>query len=156
MRCFVLSWLLSFVTLSFAQMKPDTTALPAFPIQDTLAVSDTTGFLRTESVKRDTVKRSVSGVDTVVKYSSSDSIVYSLNTRTMTLFGKGDIKYRQMRLKSEEIDVNWDTAVMNARGVADTSDTSGGTTQSQPTKKFRGTPVMIDGGEEYQIGRAHV
>jgi hypothetical protein len=99
-----------------------------------------------QSEEKDTARRAVSGVDTVVTYTSTDSIVYSLSSRTMTLFGKGDIKYRQMRLKSEEIDINWDTAVMDARGVPDTSDTS----KSRRGKKYRGTPVMVDGGEEYR------
>lgn len=131
---------------------------PAQATSDTtLAQMDSSLLTRTDTLHaaRDTVSRKVSGVDTVVTYSSMDSIVYSLSTRNMTLFGKGDIKYREMRLKAEEVDINWDTAIMNARGVPDTSDTAKATTippagKQQPEQKYRGTPVMVDGGEEYR------
>lgn len=111
------------VSISFSQEKP---RVPNPSLLDTL--------------QADTAKQETGGVDTLVTYSAADSIVYSLTTRTMTLYGKGDIQYKQMRLKAEEIDVNWDTAIMNARGVPDTTDTSG----------YRGLPTMIDGGEEYR------
>ncbi len=83
----------------------------------------------------------VSGVDTLVTYSSADSVIYSLKTRTMSLYKKGDIKYRDMQLQSEIININWDTSVMNAFGVPDSSDSTG--------KKLKGTPVMKEGNEEY-------
>jgi len=70
-----------------------------------------------------------------------DSITYSLSNRMMMLYGKGDVKYKTIELKSERIDMNWDTSVLNARGVPDSADTTG--------KKLRGTPVLIDGGEQY-------
>jgi len=89
----------------------------------------------------DTTKSSSKGVDTVVVYSAADSITYSLSNRMMTLYGKGDVKYKTIDLKSERIDMNWDTAILNARGVPDSADTTG--------KKFRGTPILIDGGEQY-------
>jgi lipopolysaccharide assembly outer membrane protein LptD (OstA) len=91
-------------------------------------------------IPKDTVKSSTS-VDTVISYTSTDSIIYSIANRKMKLYGEGNIKYKQMDLKSERIDVNWENATMKASGVADTSDTTGG--------KFVGTPVMVDGGEEF-------
>jgi hypothetical protein len=130
--------------------------------QDTLSIPPDT--LDAATVP-DAAKPSVSGVDTVVVYSAADSIVYSLTTRTMTLYSKGDIKYRQMQLKAEAIDINWDTAIMAARGIPDTSDTAASAEEpntntetsagkyfrsADGTKaKYRGTPVMVDGSEEY-------
>ncbi|MGA9365059.1 MAG: putative LPS assembly protein LptD [Bacteroidota bacterium] len=70
-----------------------------------------------------------------------DSITYSLSNRMMMLYGKGDVKYKTIELKSERIDMNWDTSILNARGVPDSSDTTG--------RKLRGTPVLNDGGEQY-------
>ncbi|MDI6778981.1 MAG: putative LPS assembly protein LptD [Bacteroidota bacterium] len=90
---------------------------------------------------RDTVI-TASGVDSVINYTSSDSIVYSISNRKMMLYGKGQIAYKQMKLISERIDINWDTALLNAKGVEDTSDIA--------TVKFKGTPVMIDAGEEFK------
>jgi hypothetical protein len=99
-------------------------------------------FSRSQTVTSpDTAKGSSKGVDTVVVYSAADSIVYSLSERVMTLYGNGDIKYKTIELKSDRIDMNWDTSILNARGVPDTADTTG--------KKFKGLPILIDGGDQY-------
>lgn len=90
----------------------------------------------------DTIKESPSGVDTVVTYSASDSITYSLSSRVMKLFGKGNVKYRKIELNSERIEMNWATSTLHARGVPDSADTTG--------KKYTGNPILIDGGEQYK------
>jgi hypothetical protein len=95
----------------------------------------------TTTIQKDTTASS-SSVDTIITYTSSDSIVYSISNRKMKLYKNGDIKYKQMELKSERINVNWQDATMNATGVVDTADTTG--------KKYVGTPVMVDGGEEFR------
>jgi lipopolysaccharide assembly outer membrane protein LptD (OstA) len=59
----------------------------------------------------------------------------------MTLHGKGDIKYKAIELKSDRIDMNWDTSILNARGVPDSADTTG--------KRLRGSPILIDEGDQY-------
>jgi lipopolysaccharide assembly outer membrane protein LptD (OstA) len=86
--------------------------------------------------------KSPSGIDSVVNYSAADSIIYSLTNKIMYLHGKGDIKYKTMGLKAENIDINWTTSILNAVGVPDTADTTG--------KKFRGLPNLIDAGETYK------
>ncbi len=93
---------------------------------------------------RDTVRavKSPSGIDSIVTYSASDSIVYSLSNKTMYLYGKGSIRHKEIALKAENIDINWNTSILNAQGVIDTADTSG--------KKYRGLPDLIDGGETYK------
>lgn len=113
----------------FAQTLSADTLRPA--LADTLAATDTTK-----------VVKSPSGIDSVVTYSASDSIVYSLKTKTMYLYGKGDIKYKDLALKAENIDINWRTSILNAEGVPDTEDTTG--------KKFHGLPDLIDRGETYK------
>lgn len=85
---------------------------------------------------------SASGVDTVVTYTAADSIVYSISTRTMSLFSKGTIDYRDTHLDAERIQVDWRTTTLQAEGIPDSSDTTG--------TKFEGTPVMKDGGEEFK------
>jgi len=116
-------------------IKPDTSANRAVSAADT-ALADTT--------KADTTKApaSPSGIDTVVVYSATDSIVYSLSSKTMYLYGKADIKYRDLGLKAEQIDINWNTSILNAVGVPDSSDTSG--------TGLRGAPNLIDGAETYR------
>jgi lipopolysaccharide assembly outer membrane protein LptD (OstA) len=94
---------------------------------------------------RDSIASNKSGIDTVVTYVAKDSIVYSLNTRFMNLYGKSELKYRTIGLKAERVDVNWDSATLNAAGIPDTS--------LKAKKKFIGTPVMVDGGETYNGSR---
>ncbi|RPH36231.1 LPS-assembly protein LptD [bacterium] len=91
----------------------------------------------------DTVRpvESPSGIDSVVTYTATDSVIYSLSTKTMYLYGKGSIRYKELGLKSELININWDNATLHAEGVPDTSDTTG--------NKYRGLPEMIDGSERY-------
>jgi hypothetical protein len=82
-----------------------------------------------------------SDIDTVVIYSATDSIIYSMRTRFMNLYGQSDLHYRTMGLKAERVAVNWDTATLFAEGVPDTADSTG--------KKISGKPVLNDGGERY-------
>lgn len=117
-------------TASRAQERPEVDSLRSVAATDTSARSDT---IRTVT--------SPSGIDSVVTYSASDSVVYSLRSKTMYMFGKGDIKYKELGLKAENIDINWNTSILNAVGVSDTADTTG--------KKFRGQPELVDGGEKY-------
>jgi lipopolysaccharide assembly outer membrane protein LptD (OstA) len=98
---------------------------------------------RDTAAVRDTLRgrESPSGVDSIITYTASDSVVYNIDGRTMFLYGKGDIKYKELGLKAERIDVNWTTSTLRARGIVDTSDTTG--------KRWVGMPVLMDGGETY-------
>ena len=117
-------------------VKPDTSRAAS----DSLAKAS----IDTSKVKVDSLLavKSPSGIDSVVIYSAADSIVYSLSSKTMFLYGKGNIKYKELGLKSEQIDINWNTSTLNAQGVPDSSDTS--------NTGFRGAPDLIDGGETYR------
>jgi hypothetical protein len=113
-------------------------ARPTWP--DTVAaVRDTT---RRDSLdaKKDSSANS-GGIDTLVNYSSRDSIVYDLSSKTMSLYANGEISYKDMKLRSERIDINWNNSEMSAVGVKDTADSTG--------KKIRGSPIMKEGSEEY-------
>ena len=100
---------------------------------------------RTVSSPRDTTTAPKSDVDTVITYLARDSITYSMRTRYMNLYGKGEVRYRTIGLKAERIDVNWDTATLNAQGIPDTS--------KKKEKKFIGSPILNDGGEIYNGSR---
>ncbi|MDP2883806.1 MAG: putative LPS assembly protein LptD [Ignavibacteria bacterium] len=107
-----------------------------------VAERDTT---RATSQDRDSVASTTSGVDTVVTYLAKDSIVYSMSTRLMNLYGKSELRYQAIGLKAERVDVNWDTSTLNAQGIPDTSGKTG--------KKVIGAPVLVDGGETYNGSR---
>ena len=110
---------------------------PSLPAQ----VRDTLASL-SSAVQPDTAKTPTSsGVDTVVTYSARDSIIYSMRTRYMYLYGKTELTYQAIGLKAERTTVNWDTSILTAHGVVDSTDSTG-------AKKI-GAPVLRDGGEEY-------
>jgi lipopolysaccharide assembly outer membrane protein LptD (OstA) len=90
---------------------------------------------------QDSTKRGASaGIDTVVNYSAKDSIIYSLRTRYMNLYGKSEMQYQTIGLKAERVNVNWDNATLIALGVKDTV----------KADSVIGKPIMRDGGEEYK------
>lgn len=113
-----------------------------FPLQpDTLLAQQSRAA---DTTKVDTTKplRSPSGIDSIVAYSASDSIIYSLTSKTMYMYGKAEITYRELGLKAEQIAINWNTSILNAEGVPDSADTSG--------TGLRGAPDLIDAGETYR------
>lgn len=88
--------------------------------------------------------RKKSGIDDIIFYSSSDSIVYNLKDRKMFLYGNSEIKYKTMDLKSAQIDIDWKVNILKSYGVPgkDSVDTNK-TVLINP-------PVLKDAGEEYR------
>ncbi|MBI3195080.1 MAG: LPS-assembly protein LptD [Ignavibacteriae bacterium] len=127
--------MLSFIGISNAQ---EALLNNPFTSTDTVRIDST--LTDTTSVLKDTVASS-GGIDTVVAYSCADSIVYHFSTKTMSLYKNSSIQYQTMELKSEQIGIDWKTNMLSAEGVADSTDTLHG--------GYRGTPVMKDGGEQY-------
>ncbi|HVN48256.1 MAG TPA: putative LPS assembly protein LptD [Bacteroidota bacterium] len=100
---------------------------------------DTSRAALRDTLKSDTTSHTASGVDTLVNYSAKDSIIYSLRTRYMDLYGNSETQYQLLDLKAERINVNWDSGTLAAHGVPDTS----------KKDSVIGKPIMKDGGEEY-------
>lgn len=94
--------------------------------------------------RRDSLRsvESSSGVDSIVTYAAEDSIVYAIGTKTMSLYGKGAITYKELGLKAQIIDLDWKTSTLHARGIVDTADTAGAQTA--------GMPILKDGNETYK------
>jgi lipopolysaccharide assembly outer membrane protein LptD (OstA) len=110
--------------------------------------ADTTSVIPAAvAAQADTAKKKTTGIDTIVVYSSTDSIVYSYNSRMMNIFGKGNVKYRSLGINSERISVNWNTNQMDAVGVLDTAKAARTDSLKQ---RYSGTPILIDGGEKYE------
>ena len=129
------AYLIPLLVASSVALYGQTTALPDTSARKIQTPTDTAG------TKKDTT-RTAGGVDTIVNYTSTDSIVYDLHSRIMTLYNKGTIAFRDMALDADRIDVNWNTSIMNAHGIPDTTDTT--------HQKMKGLPVMKDGGETYR------
>ncbi len=98
-------------------------------------------LIRADSAVLQSDTAAVQGIDTVVAYSASDSIVFVLGERTMSLYSRSKLRYQDMELESERVQIDWRTATLRAQGIPDSADSSG--------KGFSGTPVMKDGGEQF-------
>ncbi|MFA6457355.1 MAG: hypothetical protein WCW40_11080, partial [Bacteroidota bacterium] len=90
----------------------------------------------------DSLTTTSGGIDSAVVYSANDSIVFTFKNKQMKIFGKGDVRFKDLSLKSERIDVNWNTNELESYGVLDTA-------KAQKTdslkERYTGTPVMIEG-----------
>ncbi len=118
--------------------------------RDTVLVRGDSALVRPDSLARvdtagvhiDSLARSSpSGIDSVVTYTAVDSIVYELAARTMTLHGGSTINYKELGLKAAQVEINWNTAILHARGVPDPTDSTG--------VRYKGLPDLKDGPELY-------
>jgi lipopolysaccharide assembly outer membrane protein LptD (OstA) len=90
--------------------------------------------------RNDTTKRTkVTSIDTLVNYTAKDSIIYSLSTRYMNLYGNSELQYQTIDLKSERVNINWDDATLVAYGIPDTV----------KADSVIGKPIMREGDDEY-------
>src|SRR5690349_1962002 len=116
--------------------KPTLQAPPA-PNQVTnppLTQPDTTAQT-TDTIRVGAAKKG--GVETTINYSARDSIRFDVAAKIMYLYGDGKIDYGQTSLTAEQIQINWETSVVTANGVPDS------------TGKLKGTPLFKDGEEQY-------
>lgn len=106
---------------------PDT----AFP-QDTIGFSkDTVGITTSEG------ERTSGDIDTIVVFSAKDSVHFNVRTKRMRLRGAADVRFREQRLQSEVVIMDFGTSTMYSEGVRDSSG------------RLTGFPLFIDKGEEY-------
>ena len=117
-----------------AESIPDSVMLPTDSMTAVAVGSDTTQmdslqlaiFLRNkaidDSIRLDSINRKKkNGVDSPVDFSADDSIVYNAVERKAFLFGSSNVKYTNMNLNSEKIDMCLDSSLVHATGVADTA-----------------------------------
>ena len=79
---------------------PDSTTARSF--------TDSAGTVRRDSLSvKDTLAKKSSGIDSVVTYTATDSLVYMYKDRTMDMFGKSTVKYKTMGLDAERISIDY-------------------------------------------------
>ena len=121
------------------QTPPDTTAITT-PAADSIpAAVSTTDTLHTDTVRKKGL------LEAVVEYSAKDSIVWTAGNMAY-LYGDGDVKYQNIELKSETIQMSMDNSSVYATHGTDSLG-----------EEF-GYPVFKEGEQdiEAKIGRAHV
>lgn len=93
-----------------------------------------------DSIRADSINRaSKQGIDAPVTYSANDSLVYDAMTKDAKLYGKSEVKYENMDLKSDKIRMNLDSSLVHATGSPDSTEKSG----------IKGRPVFVMGADNY-------
>ncbi len=95
--------------------------LETVAFNDTLLYTDT---LQTDSLQADSLaqpKQSKSAFSSEVQYSAEDSIRVSLIEEKLFLFGKAHVKYENIELDAQYIEINYASEEVFARGMPDTS-----------------------------------
>ena len=73
-----------------------------------------------------------------VKYNADDSVYYDINNEKIRLYGNAEVKYEDIVLTSEYIEIDWSNHLIRAVGVKDSSG------------KIRGTPVFKEKSDVYE------
>lgn len=133
-------------------------------VADTVFVNDTDGVVvdktRTDTVGKDSLHLAIEahnkaiddslyadslnrlrkgGIEAPVEYTAKDSLVYYADSRRAFLFGSSNVKYEDMDLTAEKINMQMDSSLVRATGAMDT------------VKKTRyGLPVFVMGSDKYE------
>lgn len=94
-----------------------------------------------DSIRKDSLNRMKSnGITSPVHYQSDDSMVYLSSTKKAYLYGNVNVKYENMDLKAEKVDMSQQSSIVHATGVwADSTQT-----------ELDGTPVFQMGQDTYE------
>jgi len=71
------------------------------------------------TVKPDTLKQKHDDLDSTVVYTARDSLIYNFDKRTMDLFGKARVDYKDMRLEGPRITVEQLISTIHTRAALD-------------------------------------
>ena len=94
-----------------------------------------------DSIRLDSIQRARSnGLESPVKYTAKDSMVYFADTKTAHLYGTSSIDYENMNLKSDKIYMSLDSSLARATGSADSTAENG----------IRNKPVFSMGKDTYE------
>lgn len=93
-----------------------------------------------DSIRLDSIQRAKSnGIESPVKYSAQDSLVYFAGTKSAYLYGSSTVDYQNMKLTSDKIYTSLDSSLIRATGTADSTETKG----------LRGIPHFTMGSDDY-------
>jgi hypothetical protein len=96
---------------SSAPARQDTVSVP----KDTVKLTPDSLQIKTDTLMaKDTVRKKKNSLDAVVTYQAKDSILMTAGNWAY-LFGEGNVKYRQIELQSEVIEMNMDSSLVFAK-----------------------------------------
>jgi len=133
--------------VSYAQDPETTVDTPEMILGDSLIMADTippmaqdTIVYSTDSTSADSTSANSyrSDIETTIKYSAKDSIIFSVDGKKVWLYGDAVIDYGEIKLEAANIEIDWSTSMLKATGVIDS------------LGKMQGKPVFQDGNQVYE------
>lgn len=93
-----------------------------------------------DSIRLDSINRKKkNGIDAPVEYDAKDSLVYMAGSKVAFLYGSSNVKYQDMDLTSEKINITLDSSLVRATGVYDSIE-----------QALYGTPRFQMGSDSYE------
>jgi hypothetical protein len=120
-------------------VRPPRGQLPA--ASDTLIVPPDSLSIKNDTLqtRQDSVKKAKKGdIETTITYSAKDSINSTFNPKVIRLYGGAKIKYGQIELEAEVIEIDYDKSTISASGRLDSAG------------RRVGFPVFTDNGTIYE------
>jgi len=112
------------------------------PVVDTISANISPDSSKVKAVKKDTSKvvvtKSKNALDSKVDYTSNDSIMFDITNKKVFLYGNADIKYENITIKANYIEISFEDNLLFASGVPDSSG------------KISGKPAFSEGDKSFQ------
>ncbi len=121
--------------------QPDSAVVAAQPALDSLFQAISDSMTLADSIRSDTLlaPRAAGGeVESEVKYSANDSLIFSLDGGTVELFGGAHIAYEDIVLEADYIRYDMDSSLVTAYGLPDS------------TGALAGKPVFTDASSSFE------
>lgn len=143
-----LLWVMCFCSLNMLAQNSQLDSLRSFP-KDSVAreiISKDTLPVMTDNIpKPDStqgmdslqIRNEKGDIQTTIYYHAEDSIMMDTKLKKAYLYGKAQIKYQDMQLDAEQIEIEWEKNLISARGKKDT------------TGRYKGYPVWKQGSDTY-------
>ncbi len=91
-----------------------------------------------DTTRRDTTRESKSALDAPVDYSAQDSVTFDYRVSRAILYGDGKVRYENLDLEADEINMSLDSSIVHALGRPDS------------TGEMVGKPVFKQGDDTYE------
>jgi lipopolysaccharide assembly outer membrane protein LptD (OstA) len=97
--------------------------------------------VQTDSLKQGSLAESPDALDSKVEYKARDSMRFALKEKKIYLYGAAEVKYEQIELKAEYVEIDWSTNVVHAEGRPDS------------LGKIIGKPVFSEGAQTFDADK---
>jgi len=115
------------------------------PDSSSVSIADSLSILSELSTSDSTKKKNSVDINSVIYSKATDSLRFDITNKKMFLYGDSELKYEKAILNSGEIEVDFTSNDINAKGIVDPKDSTG--------INIIQTPVLSEGGQTFEGSR---